>query len=151
PIEPLFAQVLKELQGAQTDRDKVVQIWSQVSLMALDKVNDSGLGFIAKHLKHPETEVRVNAIQALGTIGAKAKSTAPNLLDALPDKDVGVVVVVCQARVLVGDASPKVINALTELSENKKAEEPIQKAAARAAELLKNPPKAEKENEKKDK
>src|SRR5262249_49795034 len=34
PIEPLFAQVLKELQGAQTDRDKVVQIWSQVSLMA---------------------------------------------------------------------------------------------------------------------
>jgi HEAT repeat protein len=153
PAEPLLGQVLKELQAARNDRDKVVQIWSQVSLMALDKVNDNGLGFLIKHLKHPETEVRINAIQALGTIGPKAKSAAPNLLEVLSDKEVGVVVLVCQALVALGDGSPKVMNALTELSENKKAEEPIQKAAARAAELLKNPPRSDKEKdrEKKDK
>jgi HEAT repeat protein len=153
PIDALLVQVLKELQAAQNDRDKVVQIWSQVSLMALDKVTDQGLGFLVKQLKHPETEVRINAIQALGTLGPKARSVAPNLLDALADKEVGVVVLSCQALVALGDSGPKVVNALSELSENKKAEEPIQKAAARAAELLKNPPRSEKDkdNAKKDK
>jgi HEAT repeat protein len=150
PAEPLLAQVVKELQGMQGDRDKVVQIWAQVSVMALDKVTEPGVGFLVKHLKHPEMEVRVNAIQALGTVGTKARSAVPNLIDALGDKEVGVVVLVCQALVALGDGGPKVINALTELSENKKAEEPIQKAAARAADLLKNQPRPEKEKEKKD-
>jgi HEAT repeat protein len=219
PQDAVLKQVVKALLAMQTDDDKVVQIWSQVSAMALDKVTDQGLDFLVKYLKDPELEPRVNSLQALGTIGPKAKAKLPNLIDALKDKDLAVanlacqtlvvvgegdakvlaalserlkdpkpevrssavqaygtlgekarseapkliealkdeepavVVLVCQALVALGDAGDKVIKALTDLSEKKGAPEAVQMTAKRAIELLKNPPKTdkEKEAEKKDK
>jgi HEAT repeat protein len=94
PPSPLLEQEKKELEKRLTDPDKTVGIWARVLLYFLDEklVNEKGLSFITSFLaKDPDPNVRKTAAQALGILGPKAKSKIPDLITALKDKDLGVV------------------------------------------------------------
>jgi HEAT repeat protein len=115
------AAVLALKKATLSDRDKTVVIWSHVSAMALDKVNDDGLKYLAKHFKESESvKTRVHAIRGLGTVGPGAKDYVPNLIEQLKDKEPSVVEAACWAIGRMGqDAGDKAAAALTELSEAK--------------------------------
>jgi HEAT repeat protein len=94
PPAPLAEQEKVELQKRLSDSDKTVSIWARVLLYFLDDklVSEKGLSFITSYLlKDPEPQVRKSAAEALGYLGPKAKSKIADLIAALQDKDLGVV------------------------------------------------------------
>lgn len=100
PPQPLADQEKRELEKRLNDPDKTVSIWARVLLYFLDEklVNEKGLSFIVSFmLKDPDPQVRKTAAQALGILGPKAKSKIPDLVTALRDKDLGVVLMVIGA------------------------------------------------------
>jgi hypothetical protein len=116
PADPaLRATVLKALQAELAGRDKVQVIWSHVSLMSLDKVTDAGLAAVVKYLKNSEQEVRLQALEGLGTIGPEAKPCLPNVLAALEDRDPAIAGAACATLRRIGDSSQRVVTALLAL------------------------------------
>lgn len=100
PSQPLADQEKRELEKHLNDPDKTVAIWARVLLYFLDDklVNEKGLSFIVSFLlKDPDPQVRKTAAQALGILGPKAKAKIPDLITALRDKDLGVVLMVIGA------------------------------------------------------
>jgi HEAT repeat protein len=99
------------------DKNKIVQIWSRVALMRLDKVSAQHLEPIAKLLKDPDMRVRMNAARAFAIMGKDAKTNQKDLVYALDDKEPDVLVWVCialgQMREAAQEALPK-LQALTE-------------------------------------
>jgi HEAT repeat protein len=113
PADPaLRATVIKSLQEGLESRDKVQVIWSHVSFMSLDKVTEAGLGAIVKYLKNSDQEVRLQALEALATIGPEAKSCVPTVLAALEDRDSAIASAACTTLSRLGDSSQRVVTAL---------------------------------------
>jgi HEAT repeat protein len=144
---PLRAAAIKALQNAATgDRDKAVQIWAHVSRMALEKVDDKGLNYLADELKTKDSakdslKIRVHSARGLGALGKEAKEKIPDLLDALNDKEPDVVVAACSAlRCMGGEAVEKARATLKGLAESKDANESQKQAAGMGLEMLKDPP-----------
>ena len=120
------------------DRSKHVQIWAHMALMRMDKVSETHLVAIAKHLKAPEATVHSHVGRALGTVGSEAKSRVPELIDAIQSEDdpqALLWLVWGLARIQYGDPAPRAVDALKKLLEHKL--EPIRMAAAEALEMLK--------------
>lgn len=67
------------------EKDNIVKIWVRVAIMRIDQatITDANLQTIAKQLKSTDLETRIQAAKALGFIGIFAKSTVPDLVDAL--------------------------------------------------------------------
>jgi HEAT repeat protein len=120
PADPVLrATVIKALQGELDSRDKVQAIWSYVSLMSLDKVTDAGLGAITRYVKHPDPDIRLQALEALGTIGPEAKPCVPTVLAALEDRDPATTSAACAALGHIGDSGQRVVTALLGLAARK--------------------------------
>jgi HEAT repeat protein len=137
-------KVLKSLKLAASDpHDAVVALWGHVALMALDKVTDKDLNYIALRLKSNEpSRTRMHAARAVGTLGTKAKTLIPDLIDLLREKDYSLVLAGCWALGRMGaDAGDKAVAALTELKDSKEYPEPVHQAAADALDAIKKPQK----------
>jgi hypothetical protein len=74
------------------DPEPSVRIWCNMAIMSITKTIDKNrVDAIAKLLAHADVAARVQAAQALGTIGKDAKETIPALLTTLRDPDITVV------------------------------------------------------------
>jgi HEAT repeat protein len=65
-----------------------VHIWAHMAIMNIqDKVEPERVSAISAMLKGPDVGARVQAAQALGAIGPKAKRAIPELMAGLDDRD----------------------------------------------------------------
>lgn len=80
-------QVEGRLRGVVSNSEPIIRIWGHMALMRMDKVSEKELKPIAKLLTHADLMTRVQAAQALGTIGPEAKPVVPDLIKALSDKE----------------------------------------------------------------
>jgi HEAT repeat protein len=132
PHDPhALAAVVGALQSQLGYKDKILSLWTHVSLMALDdKVTEKSLEAILKLLQSPERDVRVQALVALGAMGAKARTCVPAVVEALHDKESDVVMAACAALPHMGDRSARVLDPLIKVSQRK--EQPLVYAACSA-------------------
>jgi HEAT repeat protein len=121
PHDPnVLAAVVRALQDNIKSKDKILALWSNVSLMALDdKVTDKSVQAIVKLLDSPEREHRVQALYALRAIGPKAKSAVSQVLEALEDKEKQVVSAACLALAGMNVHTSRVNEALIKATQRK--------------------------------
>jgi HEAT repeat protein len=129
------ASIEAALKRAISDRDRTVQIWAVVGWMAVkDQVSDEGLTALSKLLKDKELAHRCHSARALGTIGTKARSKMPDLIELLADKQREAVLSAIWALARLGDA--KAVPALQEVLQRKEADDGLKNAAKEAIEFL---------------
>lgn len=140
PADPtLQVLVLAGLKKVLNDRDKTVVLWAHVASMALvDKVDDADMDFVTRCLKTSELErVRVQAVRALGVVGAKSPKVAPQLIELLGDESFNVQGYACVALGGLGkDAPADAEKALADLGDRKEAKEEVKTAANRALDAI---------------
>jgi HEAT repeat protein len=75
--------------GNWNSSDKIIRMWSHVSLMALeDKVYEKELEGVAKLLKDPRPDIRVQAATALGALRDKSRAYVGDVCELIErDKD----------------------------------------------------------------
>ncbi len=113
-----------------------VAIWANVAYMRIAGVSQQHLATIARYLKDPDMTARVHAGRALSLIGREAKSTIPDLIPALEDKELEVRTWVCAALSNMGPDARAALPALNRM----KVEDPdanVRAAAAKTTELIK--------------
>jgi len=119
-------------QVASKDVEPMVQIWAHMAVMSvLHSVTPERIAPVAKMLSHAEVPVRLQAAQALGTIGPKAKSGIPGLVACLADKDPNVIMVSIWALGRMEDSAFSAVPLLQRLTAPSQPE-PIQEAAKEA-------------------
>jgi hypothetical protein len=111
--------------------NRPITIWAYAGLVSHGKgdVVDRGLTVIARHLK-PEysLEVRTQAVQALASLGKKAKARLSSIIALLGEKEEPALVDgACAALVRMGDTSDKVVDPLLSLTRQK---DPIRAGSA---------------------
>jgi hypothetical protein len=117
PDPNLQKQVEDGLMAMMNSHDKSVAIWSIVSAMALDKPNDNYVARLIKYTKSTEShKTRIQAINALSTVGVRSKGTLPALIDLLEDRDPGVVVSACIGIAGLGEAGLPALKALQKVA-----------------------------------
>jgi len=91
---PVKSQVFARFRSAiETDPDKHVVLAAHQAHMALEgKVTPAHLNPIVKTLKNENPEVRLDALQNIGTLGKEAKSALPAVLECTDDPEVNVAV-----------------------------------------------------------
>ncbi len=112
------------------DKNKIIEIWTRVALMRLDKVSSQHLLPIAKLLKDTDMRVRVNAARAFAIMGQDAKSAIKDLVYALDDKETSVVVWACMALGEMRDAGQEALPKLEALADHQDPR--VKQAAAEA-------------------
>jgi HEAT repeat protein len=118
------AHALQALQAAAKGKDKIIEIWARVGIMAQDEVSEKELLLICKYLRSSENiMVRMHAVRALGTIGSKAKSRAQDLIELLDDKEVGLAALAAVALGEMGGSADKAVAAIQKLIEKKELDE----------------------------
>ncbi len=127
-------------QRVQSDRDERVALWARMTLMAYkDDTSDPSLKAVAGYLKSPRLVVRTNAARALGTIGDKAKSRIPELLDvATKDPEPIAAAAACLALGAMGPVADKAVPALTQVSTGKDTDEGVKAAAKQAIDMIRD-------------
>jgi HEAT repeat protein len=134
-IGPDAKSAVPALSKALKDDQKQV---AEAAAEALGKIRVSAVRPLADAVKDKgnETAVRRKAIEALGGMGAEAKSAVPVLTDALKDRDIQV-----DAATALGDIGPdakSAVQALTEVTKLKggKKNKAFKKAAADALQKI---------------
>ena len=92
-------------------------IWAFTALVAMQegKAADGSLLAISKFLHSPRLETRIQAANALGALGTRAKSRIPMLIAMLKDTETNGVWAACNALGRVGEATDKVVTALLDV------------------------------------
>lgn len=118
---------------AHKDPEPTVQIWAHMAVMSVTHdVSTARVGLICKMLGHAEVPIRMQAAQAIGTIGPKAKSCIPALMEALTDKDPGVIMVTIWALSRMEEDARRAVPALEKMSKDADMPEIIQLTAKEA-------------------
>jgi hypothetical protein len=133
-------KVMDKLDHAATsDSDASVQIWAQVGVMRIEeKYPKARLDAIADLLKrHSEQAVRIQAAQAIGALGDKAKDKIPTLIQCMGDPDHMVVYWSILAVSAMKDAGAAALPALEAIKGNMKLPEQVRDAAEHAEEVIK--------------
>ncbi len=135
----LLDHTLRTIKGMVNDKDKTVDIWARLSLMALlDKIDDADMDYLTKSVKSSEPQrVRIQAMRALGAVAVKDKAVVSQLVDLLADKDTMVAGNACIVLGGLRDPGPNVEKALTDLSLNKETDDEVKKVALRALDDIK--------------
>jgi HEAT repeat protein len=119
---PERAHALQGLKAATLSKDKIIEIWARLGVMAHDPkgVTEEELAPIGKYLNSKENiMVRMHAVRALGTIGAKAKSQVEPLMGVLDDKELSLAAFAAVALGEMGNAAQKAVPAIEELMKKK--------------------------------
>ncbi|MBX9680861.1 MAG: HEAT repeat domain-containing protein [Gemmataceae bacterium] len=76
----------------QKEPDAAIKVWAHMAIMGMtNDVDDDHIVPIAKLAKTDDPLVRTQVLQALGSVGPKAKATFPTMMAALDDADPNVV------------------------------------------------------------
>lgn len=147
PADPQQKQLLiKSLEPlAYKDIDAQVQIWANLATMSIKhEVTPQFIAPVIKYVSHAEAPVRVQAAQALGTIGPKAKSSIPALVAQLTDREPVVVGWCIWALGRMEDNALQAVPMLEKIAADTNQPEPLKQAANKAIEQIKTKKKAEK-------
>jgi HEAT repeat protein len=140
PADPqLRLSLEKALEGiALKEPEQSVRIWAYMSVMqVMGKVDERWLVPIGKLLKtSPEMGARIQAAQALGTVGSKAKSQIPALDAGLDDKQAMVVYWCIWGLGRMESAAMPTVPRLKQISADEKRPEPIKRAADEAIAII---------------
>jgi HEAT repeat protein len=118
------AHALTALKAVAKGKDKIIEIWARLGIMAHDEVSEKELAEIAKYLKPAENiMVRMHAVRALGTIGNKAKAHVGDLIELLDDKDVGLAALAAVALGEMGGSASKAVQAIEDLIKKKELDD----------------------------
>jgi HEAT repeat protein len=125
----LLNKVVSKLNLYSKSENKAYAIWAYTALVGMQegKASEVSLHAIGKFLKSERLETRIQAANALGALGSRAKSRVPMLVAMLKDPELNAVWAACNALGSIGDASDKVVDALMQLVGHK---EPSRSAAA---------------------
>jgi HEAT repeat protein len=96
---------------------------------------ETALNEVAQNAALP-LEVRLQAVGAMGAIGAKSRGVVPLLINLLHDKDPNIVSYACSSLGHIGDPGSQAEQALNELIQNPKAEKAEIEAARDALEQI---------------
>jgi len=132
----LATQVEVTLKNLSHDKDTRVAIWGRAAQLVLGEPTDDDILGLAAHLRSSVVPVRGHALQALASLGPKAKAAQARILEALNDKEPMVQFAAMNALVALDDKAPAVFKALKEVNERKDVLEGIRQAAQAAQDLL---------------
>ncbi|MBM4069376.1 MAG: hypothetical protein FJ271_10575 [Planctomycetes bacterium] len=125
-------QLIQYLDPVSTTREAepAVRIWAHMAVMSLaNEFSESRLASIAKMLDYHDPLVRVQAAQALGSCGPKAKSAVLPLTSALKDKQTDVVMTSLWALGRMEGAAMSAVPAIKSVVADPKAPVPMKKLA----------------------
>jgi HEAT repeat protein len=120
-------------QRLKVERDKIVQLWVRVAVMAQDakQISDKNVDAIGIEMKSTDPELRVAAVRAVGVMGPAAKRLVQDLIDALPrSADPVLSVELCRALGRMGQHAERAIPVLETAQLQK--EDAVKVAAAAA-------------------
>ena len=102
-----------------TSRNRIVRMWTHVSLMALgEKVPKRELDAIANLIQEPDSQTKISAITALGTLRDKADPYVKDIcIMAKREKDPMVLMIVAQAMGGMGNKGKHVLETLIKITE----------------------------------
>lgn len=146
PADPkLKLALLEELDKlTKADPEPTVQLWAQMAFMsAAHEFHKTRLDAIAKYLRHEDVAARVQAAQALGTIGKDAKEVVPALIGALKDEEPLVAGWAIWALSRMERSALGALAALQTIAKDSKQPEPLRRAAEEAIETITGKKKAE--------
>ncbi len=144
----LAAEVESELRRLTLDRDRVVSLWSWMSLMCVTDVNPVAVKAIRDHMQDKEARIRSASIRALAQLGSHARFAVPDLVKALKDPDFGVRMSAIIALAGIEDPGIVAMNGLQAIVDDKEATEGFQKLAKAAIEHIKGVKKMDKPDKK---
>ena len=100
----------------RTDSEVAIQIWARVGIaQAQTNFSAEALAPITKLMSDPDSIVRTQAVQAMGTLGTKARSTLPGIIKCLGDVDHMVKLTAVWAVGQMSDASVMAIPVLEKI------------------------------------
>ena len=100
----------------RTDSEIAIQIWARVGIaQAQTNFSAEMLSPITKLMGDPDSIIRTQAVQAMGTLGAKARSTLPGIIRCLGDTDTMVKLTAVWAVGQMSDASVMAIPVLEKI------------------------------------
>lgn len=123
---------------ATKDPDAGLQIWARVAIIgATSDFSAGNIDPIAKHAISADPGVRVQAVQAIGTLGSKAKAKVPILIVCLNDPDLNVQATAIWALSRMESAAVNALPLLQKLVDDPKTPELIRRASKDTAEKIK--------------
>lgn len=123
---------------ATKDPEPALQIWARVAIIgAKGEFGDDMLGPIAEFTKNGDAVVRAQAIQALGSIGPKAKSKVGAIANCLGDAEPSVKTVAVWALGRMEAAAIPHLPALERIAADPKSEEGLKKLVKDTIEKIK--------------
>jgi HEAT repeat protein len=115
---------MKATAAAAQKKDKIIEIWARVGIMAHDEISEKELALIAKYLQPTENiMVRMHAVRALGTIGGKAKGHVEDLMRLLDDKDIALAALAAVALGQMGTSAKEAVPAIEKLMGKKELDD----------------------------
>jgi HEAT repeat protein len=121
---------------AQTDPEATVRIWAHMGAMNIaEKVTNEHVGAIAALLKGEDVAARVQAAQALGTIGPRAKIAVPRLIAGLKDEHEEVAIACIMGLAKMNERA-EVLSALRGLLRDNSLHPAVRQAAQQAVDML---------------
>ncbi len=139
PNNPVVsAGVDKALTELANGNDKIFAIWAKVGLANQDVLSAAThVKFLSQMLKQSDLQVKLEAMRAISVIGPLAKSTVPDLIDLLEDKENWVVFNACLTLGSLNVEAREAKDPLTKLLAKKDLYEPVKQAATNALESIK--------------
>jgi hypothetical protein len=121
------------LEAATQDAEPLVRITTHMALLGLKgKGNETHLNAVAKYLGDDDPILRMQAAEALGTVGLEAKAQIPRLIATLKDRDARVVGVVVWALERMGKAAVDAVPQLDKLAQDTRRPEQLRQRAIEA-------------------
>ena len=109
---------------ALKDPEVAMQIWARCAVAhAVQDFSEDMLGPIGKMMADPDAIVRTQALQAMGTLGPKARTTLPGIIRCLGDSDGMVKLTAIWAVGQMGDSSIMVLPQLQAIIADPKEDE----------------------------
>ncbi len=125
----LLNKIVTTLNTVARSDNKPRAIWAYSALVSMQegKLAEGSLITISKFLKNETLKTRIEAANAIGSLGPRAKSRVPMLIAMLNDPDADGVWAACNALGNIGETKESVVDALMKLLDHK---DPSRAAAA---------------------
>jgi hypothetical protein len=118
---------------AVKDAEPSVRIWAHMAIMSIThEITTDHTAPIIKLIDHPDAPVRLQAAQAIGTIGPKAKAGIPALMNHLTDKEPAVIMLCIWALGRMEDNATIAVSKLDKIMKDMEQPEPLRDAAKEA-------------------
>ncbi len=130
-------EAVAALGAAAKDVEPTLRMTAHMALLRIKGPgNETHVAAIGKFLEDEDPVLRMQAAEALGTVGAEAKSQLPRLIKALDDREGRVVNWSIWALGRMGEAAVRALPRLREFAGDKRRSERLRQLAAEAVEVI---------------